>query len=148
MYQFAKHYGVMWIVFVLLVSIGALGVEILEGEKITTTEYYGLHNLGYMYFALIFLFIALPTSGLYFIIVLPLSILLRKGTYMMFCIRTVIITVMGAVEGNKLFHQHYSNFIEGYELNYLTAVIVFGMCGLAYSLIDGVLAKKAAWVML
>lgn len=46
MSQFTKHYGVMWIVFVFLVSIGAFVLEIMEGEKIKTTEYYGLQNLG------------------------------------------------------------------------------------------------------
>lgn len=149
MSRFAKHYGAMWIVFVLLVSISAFGLEILEGEKIKTTEYYGLQNLGFTYLAVIFLFISLPASALYFVTVLPLSVLLRKRSRLMFWIRTVIFSILGAAGGKWVFHKQYSNFIEGYgyDLNDLTAVIVFAICGFVYSIIDGFLAGKSSWVL-
>ncbi|RCW49484.1 hypothetical protein [Paenibacillus prosopidis] len=147
MFQFAKHYGVMWIVFVILVSIGAFGLEIMEGEKIKTTEYYGLQNLGSMYLAVILLFISLPASVLYFVALLPLSVLFQKVNSTAFLVRTVIFSVLGAVGGKWLFHKQFSDyFVKGYELKELTAVIIFGICGLVYSLIDGFLAKKVTWV--
>jgi hypothetical protein len=134
----------MWVVFVILVSIGAFGLEIMEGYKITTTEYYGHKNLGYMYFAILFLFISLPASALYFVTVLPLSFLLRKGDSITILIRAVIFCILGAAGGKWVFHKQYSDyFIKGYELNDLTAIIIFVVCGLAYSMIDSFLAKKA-----
>lgn len=121
MSRFVKHYGVMWIVFVLLVFIGVIGLEIIEGEKIKTTEYYGLQNIRYMYFAVIFLTVVLPASMLYYITVLPLSVLLRNGTGMMYSIRTVVFIILGAAGGKWVFHKQYSDFVERYELNDLTA---------------------------
>jgi hypothetical protein len=143
MSQFAKRYGALWIVFVLLVSIGVLGLETIEGWKIKTTEYYGLQNLGHTYFLVILLFFSLPASVLYFVTVFPLSVLLRKRTHMLFWIRMVIFCVLGAVWGKFIFQKQYSNFIEGYgyELTDLTAIIIFGICGLVYSLLDSYLVR-------
>lgn len=149
MSQFGKHYGAMWIVFVLCVSIGAFGLEMMEGTKIKTTEYYGLQNLGYIYIAVIFLSISLPATALYFLMVLPLSVLLRKGGSMIFWIRSVVFSILGAAGGKWVFQKQYSHFIVGYgyELNDLTAIIIFGICGLVYSIIDGFLAEKASRVI-
>lgn len=143
MTQLAKQYGVMWVVFIILVSIGAFGLEVMEGYKIMTTEYYGHKNLGDMYFAIIFLFISLPASVLYFVTVLPLSILLRKGDGITLLVRTVIFCILGAAGGKWVFHKQYNDyFIKGYELIELIAIIIFGVTGLAYSIIDGFLRNR------
>lgn len=148
MSPFTKHYGAMWIVFVILVFVGALGLEIMEGLKITTTEYYGLTNLGNTYLVIIFFLICFPSSVLYFVAVLPLSVLLRKGTFAMFFVRTNIFIVLGAAGGKLLFQKLFmDHLIKGYDLNEFTAIIIFGACGLAYSLIDAFLMKKADWVI-
>lgn len=84
---------------------------------------------------------------LYFVALLPLSVLFQKGISTAFLVRTVIFSVLGAAGGKWVFHKQFSDyFVKGYELNEYTAVIIFGVCGLVYSLIDGFLAKKVAWV--
>lgn len=143
MFQLAKQYGAMWIVFVIMVFIGTLGLEMMEGQKIMTSEYYGLANLRHMYLVVILFFICLPASAVYFLALLPISNLLRKGTRTMFWVRTVIFIGLGAVGGRWIFHRQFGSFVQRYDLNEYMAIIIFGVCGLLYALIDGFLAKKA-----
>lgn len=142
-----KHYGVMWIAFVMLVFISAFGLEIAEGMKVKTTEYYGFTNLGGMYFVIIFILTCLPATALYFVAVVPLSVILRKGTSVTFLIRTVFFIGLGASAGKFLFYEKFQDhLILQYGLNELTAMIIFGACGIAYSLMDTVLASRIGWV--
>ncbi|MDF2663824.1 MAG: hypothetical protein K0Q94_6615, partial [Paenibacillus sp.] len=68
------RYLFMWLAFVVLFSAAVTGLEVWEGNKITTTEYYGLRNIGLIYLAVT----VLPAVGLYPVTLLPLSVLIRK----------------------------------------------------------------------
>lgn len=136
----------MWIVFVILIFIGVLGLELVEGMKIGASEYYGLRNVREVYFLIIFTEYCLPYSLVYLFIVSPLSIILRKNTSVMLVIRITVFTILGAIGGKLLFPSYFlEHIIEWFDLKELTAIVSFGACGLAYSLIDTYFIKKTGW---
>ncbi|HZG78476.1 MAG TPA: hypothetical protein VEZ72_21660 [Paenibacillus sp.] len=147
MFSQLKHYSAMGLVYVILVFLGALGLELAEGMNVKTTEYYGLMNLGGMYYAILFFFTCVPAVLVYVLAIVPLSVLLRRGGYGMFLLRTAIFIGIGGIAGRVLFYGNFQDhLISEYGLKELTAVVIFGACGLAYSLIDSVLASRASWL--
>ena len=64
----------MWISFIILFGIALLGLELIEGNKITTTEYYGFRDMGFFYIGMM----CMIASALYPIFLLSLSMIIRK----------------------------------------------------------------------
>ncbi|MGN7382183.1 hypothetical protein [Paenibacillus sp. SAFN-117] len=130
-----KHYFIMWIPFMVLFIFATFSLELVEGNKITTTEYMGLLDLGLIYFLVVmpFAFLLYPVSFL------PLTIILCK-LFIPFIGRAIIFSVAGGIGGmlifKKLYGWHDGYFIEGYNLNLNSAILIFGLAGLLYAWID------------
>ncbi|GKU76496.1 hypothetical protein [Paenibacillus sp. L3-i20] len=127
-----KIYSLMWFVFIVLFSTAVIGLEIVEGDKITTTEYYGLNNLGvsFVFFVVIF------SAAAYFFTLLPLSIFIRtflKATLERMISYTVLFSLSGIVVFHVLFDDY---FIESYGLNGGIAVLLFGIIGFSYAVVE------------
>jgi hypothetical protein len=128
----------MWLAFVILYSVAVTGLEVWEGNKITTTEYYGLRNIGLIYLAVT----VLPAIGLYPVTLLPLSVLIGKVIKPM-PVRLLLYCAAGCFGGIWIFRSLYDDyFVKGYGLNISSAVLVFGAFGLAYALADHYIASR------
>ncbi|WP_226669646.1 hypothetical protein [Metabacillus litoralis] len=134
-----KYYLTMWGVFALLYTLAAVGMEFFEGNKITTTLYYGLRNIGFGFilFNLVHSIIVYPISFL------PLTFLLNKFTKS-FSLRIIIYSFVGGISGIWVFRHLYGfeNLISSYELNRSSAIIMFGISGFVYALVDYYNTKK------
>ncbi len=130
-----KHYSILWAAYAILITAALFGLEIAEGNKITTIEYYGLRNMGPIY---LFMLSALAVV-LYPIVCLPLTMLLGRFVRLM-VLRMIIYAVLGGTAGYYIFHGMYDYgegyFIRGYGLDENTGVLVFGAAGLLYGWID------------
>lgn len=130
-----KHYSILWTAYAILIAAALFGLEIAEGNKITTTEYYGLQNMGPIF---IFMLSALVVV-LYPITCLPLTMLLGRFVRFM-VLRMIIYAVLGSAAGYRIFHSMYDYgdgyFIRGYGLDENTGVLIFGAAGLLYGGID------------
>ncbi|WP_339147157.1 MULTISPECIES: hypothetical protein [unclassified Sutcliffiella] len=128
-----KHYLTMWGVFALLYTLATVCLEFLEGNKISTTIYYGLKNVGLGFV----LFNLVHSLFLYLISFLPLTFFLNKITKS-FSPRFIIYSFIGGLSGIWVFNHLYGfeNLISSYELNRRSAIIVFGVSGFIYSLAD------------
>ncbi|MCM3630962.1 hypothetical protein M3194_26905 [Paenibacillus glycanilyticus] len=131
----------LWIVFAIVFTLAAIGLELLEGNKITTTEYYGLRNMGSIFVA----FCLLCSIVFYLITFLPLTFLCTR--FVKFLLgRMIIYTIAGAVGGIWVFDQFYAldddYYVKGYGLNLNSAMILFGLAGFIYAWMDRYLEKK------
>lgn len=133
-----KHCLIMWIPFGLLFAFAGFGLEVLEGNKIRTTEYLGLRDLG-----LIYLFIVGSlTFAFYPISFLPLTLVVSKLVKSLL-FKMVIFTFFGGVLGAFAFNKIYnSRFVEDYHLSVVSAVITFGIAGLLYAFIENAIKKN------
>lgn len=132
------RYLFMWLAFVVLFGAAVLGLEVWEGNKITTTEYYGLRNVGLIYLAVT----VLPAVGLYPVTLLPLSVLIGKLIRPL-PVRLFLYVAAGCLGGIWVFRSLYDDyFVEGYGLNMSSAVWVFGAFGIAYALADHYIASR------
>lgn len=131
-----KHCLLMWIPFIVIAGSAAALLEMIEGLKITTTEYYGLMNMGPMYILLLF-FIAIIY---YPLIGAPVSILLYISR-----IKPVaaipVCGLLGAIGGFYVFKNSYDAygdgyFVRGYDLHISTAIIIFAIAGCCYAIVD------------
>lgn len=123
---------IMWIPFGVLFAIAGFGLEVLEGSKITTSEYMGLRDLGIIYLFVVgsIAFILYPISFL------PLSFVLSKFVKSIL-LKLVFFTFFGGVIGAFAFNILYNfRFIEEYNLSILSAVSLFSFAGLLYALIE------------
>lgn len=128
---------ILWIAFIILFTAAALSLELLEGYKVTTTEYYGLRNIGFVFIALQFLI----ASIFYPIILLPLSLVIRKIASSFS--RVLIYCLLGGIGGILIFDKLYSDdFIQEYHLNISSAILLFGTVGLIYALLDDYLGRR------
>ncbi|MDQ8734385.1 hypothetical protein [Paenibacillus sp. LHD-38] len=126
------RYSIMWIPFILLFTAAAWGLELWEGNKITTTEYYGLRNLGFAFIAMMFL----GATSVYPIAVAPFSMLVYKFVSSLL-VRIVIYSVAGGASGIWIFHRLYDDyFVRGYGPQLSSSVLIFASAGLLYALID------------
>ena len=132
------RYLIQWITFIILFSVGALSLELLEGYKITTTEYYGFRNLGFTFIAIEFL----VASVVYPIILLPLLIVICR--IMTASIgRMLLYFVLGGIGGIFIFHKFYNDrFIQEYNLNISSSFLIFGAVGFIYALMDTHLERR------
>lgn len=133
--NFFKHYLILGVVFTLLFTSATIGLELLEGNKLTTTEYYGLNNLGFTFI----LYISVLSFLLYPVSFLPLTLLVHKFTNLLIgriFIYSSIAGLIGIWVFNKLYNYRDGSFIKEYELNINSAILVFGIAGFIYALID------------
>ena len=125
----------MWCSFVVLFTIATIGLEVFEGNKITTTEYYGLRNLESSFILVISLFVI----AVYPVSFLPLTMIITRFVNP-FIARVIIYTLLGGISGIWVFHKLYGfadkYYINGYELERNNAIFIFGIAGLLYSLVD------------
>lgn len=139
-----KHYLIMWIAFGVLFTIARFGLEVLEGTKITTTEFMGLRDLGlfFMFIMATFVFLLYPISFL------PLTIIISKFVKSLI-VKVVIFTCIGGMIGVLAFKEAYSwqddYFIVGYDLRISTAIIIFSIAGLLYALVENFLKNKVTF---
>lgn len=125
-----KHL-MLWFVSTTLFTLSSFGLELLEGNKISTTEYYGFQNIGFVFIFLAFLFSAL----LYPFVIFPLSWVVRMIANPF--ISRVMILLLSGIGGYVFFYKAYDDrFIREYHLNSSIAIILFGVAGFIYVLID------------
>jgi len=136
-----KQHMIMWPLFVILFTVALYCMELLEGNKITTTEHLGLlRDFGLFYLWMLSMVAAL----LYPLILLPLSWLTHKWVKIM-PLRLVLYLLAGCGLGTFLFRGLYEDrFIQEYHLNMSSAVIIFGGLGLIYAMADHYTARIAA----
>lgn len=131
-----KHI-MLWIISTVVFTLASSGLELIEGDKITTTEYYGFRNIGFVIIFLNFLF----SSVLYPIVLFPLSWIARKISNPF--ISRVMILILSAIGGYVFFYKAYNDrFILEYHLNSSTAIILFGIAGFVYVLVDYFIERK------
>lgn len=125
-----KHI-MLWVITMILFTSASFGVELLEGNKISTTEYYGFRNIGIAYLFLIFL----VPSVLYPIVIFPLTWVVRKIANPL--VSRIIILILSVIGGYIFFQRSYNErFVMEYHLNSSTAIILFGVAGFIYVLAD------------
>lgn len=123
---------VMWASFAFLFSLSILGLELMEGTKITTSEYYGLRNIGIIFLGMI----SLTACLFYPVTLLPLSWLIRTRVKPL-AARVTLYIILGGIGGMLIFHFMYDDyFIRGYDLKIGSAVIIFSAFGLLYAIAD------------
>ncbi|MEK3885542.1 hypothetical protein [Paenibacillus sp. PL2-23] len=104
--RFVKHI-VLWMATTILIVLAWLALEMTEGFKITTTEYYGLQNGGFSYVALVFL-MSVP---LYPVIVGPLSWMFRRTVNTaVYCTGMIMLSAAG---GYTIFRSWYDEGFVG-----------------------------------
>jgi len=141
MNKYIRNQIIMWISFVILFFLATITLELFEGNKITTTAYYGLRNLGgtFIFFTLLIGIVLYPI--LFFL----LSVLVTNFVHSLI-IRIIIYTSIGGLSGIFVFNHLYGfskeNFIEGYDLQINNAIIIFSIVGLIYALLDYFFKKK------
>lgn len=124
--------------FVVLFSVAVWCLELIEGYKITTSEYYGLRNIGFMFIMIM----TLMASVFYPVFLLPLSIVISRFVSGV-SIRVLLYSILGGIGGTLIFHKLYShNFIQEYNLNSTNSIIIFGLVGFIYALIDNDLKRR------
>ncbi|MDQ0242793.1 hypothetical protein J2S09_000329 [Bacillus fengqiuensis] len=124
-----KRYAILLLTFPLLVGFGVWLVEVIEGNKITTTEHidFGVMNI---FFGSIFGFVA------YVISILPFTLLFEKFFNKPFA-KFIVYTFIGYMIGRFVFEKSYlPHHVEEYHLNELTSILVFGFIGCLYAIID------------
>lgn len=131
------HCLIMWTPFGLLFSFAAFGLEVVEGNKIITSGY----------FALIYLVIAASLAFIFHpISFLPLTFVVSKFIESLW-FRVVLFTFFGGVIGTFAFEKIYDFlFIEEYNLSLLHSIIIFGIVGLLYALVENSFKKNIKFV--
>ncbi|SFF29173.1 hypothetical protein SAMN05216378_5821 [Paenibacillus catalpae] len=130
-----RHGLLMWAVFILLFTLSTFGLELLEGNKIMTTEYYGWRNIGITFIFLILLFNIVP----YLVSFLPVTLLANLWIRPL-GVRLVIYMIAGGLYGLWMFQRLYGHWegylAEGYALNRNSSIILFGSAGILYGILD------------
>ena len=136
------HYLMMWLVFSLLFTMAVVGLELLEGNRITTSQYYGLRNIGVIFI----LFTLLLGMALYPLLFLPLTLLVHRWIHL-FPVRLFVYGGVGGAVGIWMFGFLYEyledgQLIEAYDLNMASSIILFALAGLFYGLADHFIGKR------
>lgn len=125
-----KHI-MLWGISSVLFTLASFGLELLEGNKISTSEYYGFRNIGFVILFLMWLL----SSVLYPIVLFPLSWVVRKIANPL--ISRLMILVLSGIGGYVFFHMSYDErFIQEYQLNSRTGIILYVIAGFIYVLVD------------
>lgn len=137
-----KHSIRMSLIFSILFLLATIGLELIEGYKITTTAYYGLKNIGVGFIIPIYILCII----IYFITFFPLTFFINKYIRNKLILRMIIYLLTSWLIGiwsfDKLYGHANGSFIKGYELNINNAIILYVMAGLVYSLFDYYLGRK------
>lgn len=136
------HYLMMWLVFSLLFTMAVVGLELLEGNRITTSQYYGLRNIGVIFI----LFTLLFGMALYPLLFLPVTLLVHRWIRL-FLVRLLVYGGIGGAIGIWMFSFLYEyledgQLIEAYDLNMTSSIILFALAGLFYGLADHFIGKR------
>ncbi|WP_336789390.1 hypothetical protein [Paenibacillus sp. MMO-177] len=131
----------LWAVYIILFTLAAIGLELLEGNKITTTEYYGLRNMG----SIFVMFCLLSSVVMYVVTFFPLTLLLTR-LVKLWPARIILYSIAGGIIGIWVFDQFYDlgddYYVKGYGLNVNSALILFGLAGFIYAVMDRFLDRK------
>lgn len=134
--RLVKHI-LLWLIATILFTFASFGVELWEGNKIMTTEYYGYRNIGFVFVFIIYML----STMLYPIVLLPLSWVVRKIANPH--ISRMLIVILSGMGGYVYFYKSYADrFIEEYHLNDRTAIILFSVAGFLYALVDWYLDRE------
>lgn len=136
------HCLILWIPFGLLFALAGFGLEVLEGNKIKTSEYMGLRDIGliYLFFMGSYAFILYPISFL------PLTFIVNKFAKSLL-IKVLTFTFFGGLIGAFSFKIIYdSRFIEEYNLSIISSIIIFGIAGLLYALVENTFKRNIKFV--
>lgn len=112
----------------------------MEGNKITTTAYYGLKSIGVLFIFFIYLFSVI----LYSIIFLPLTLIINRYFNSNGILKIIIFPFSGCLCGiwtYKLYGYTNGWLIRGYDLSINSAIILYSLAGLIYSIFDYSLRK-------
>lgn len=134
--EIVKHFF-LWIFMIVLFVAAAVVLELFEGSKIMTTEYYGLRNIGLTFVLLMVVYAFL----FYPITLLPISLVVHKLVKSLM-IKASIYILFGGLVGVYMFHYLYDNFVSGYELNRNSSIIIFAVVGLLYALAENMLHRR------
>ncbi|UNT53853.1 MULTISPECIES: hypothetical protein [Lysinibacillus] len=137
------HCFIMWIPFIVLFALAGFGLEVLEGRKIRTSEYMtGFRDLGvgYMFLMGSFAFILYPISFL------PLTFIvnrfMKNGLF-----KVVPFTLFGgAIGAFSLTIIYDSRFIEEYNVSIVNSMLIFGIAGFLYALVENAVKKNIKFV--
>lgn len=136
------HSLIMWIPFVLLFSCAAFGVELIEGNKIRTSEYFGLDGFGPF---LLFIYTSL-LAMLYPISFLPLTFIVSKNMKKSM-LKMILFTFFGGGMGALFFKITYdAYFVEEYHLSMMSPIILFGVAGFLFALVEIAIKKNIKFV--
>lgn len=134
---------VLGLIFIGIFFTALIVLERIEGYHITTTEYYGLRNLG----GLIYILSLIRGFGhylvaLYVVIFSTISWLLRK--YVRFpMVRTFIYMIGFGWGGLWVFDLMYNPyFVNGYHLNQRTSIWIFAIAGVVYSILENKIVRR------
>lgn len=131
------RYLILWFISVVLFNGAFIGLEMLEGNKITTTEYYGLRNIGVTFLFITF-FLSIIVSAAFLLI----SAVLHRWARRVWPLHYALYCALGIYAGWRFFHMLYNeSFVREFQLNMSSAYILFGLAGLLYSLIDSALGR-------
>lgn len=140
--RFLKHYILLWVAFCFIFTLAIFGLELLEGNKITTTEYYGLRNLGFVIIFMEFIGILIIYPISFFPLTILLNWLLRSNL-----VKVSIYIFAGGLSGCWIFHILYGDFdnyfVTGYGLHQSTSIILFCVAALLYGGLDFLLRRFA-----
>ncbi|MEK4660598.1 hypothetical protein MHH93_01800 [Priestia sp. FSL H7-0729] len=132
-----QRFVVLGLLFIGIFFTALIVLERIEGYQITTTEYYGLRNLGVLIYILsLILGFGHYILAFYVVILSPITWLLRK--YVRFlAVRTIIYMCGFGWGGLWIFDQMYSPyFVNGYQLNPMTSVWIFAIAGVVYAIVE------------
>jgi hypothetical protein len=84
----------------------------------------------------------LIATVLYPVILIPLSIVISKIVTVALG-RVLLYSMLGGIGGIFIFHKLYSDyFIQEYDLNISSSILIFGTIGFMYALIDNYLQRR------
>ncbi|WP_340017584.1 hypothetical protein [Paenibacillus sp. FSL H3-0457] len=138
-----QRYMVLGLIFIGIFFTALIVLERIEGYHITTTEYYGLRNLGSLIYILsLILGFGQYLVAFYVVIISPISWLLRK--YVCFpMVRTFIYMIGFGWGGLWVFDLMYSPyFVKGYYLNRMTSIWIFAIAGLVYANVENKIWRR------
>lgn len=138
-----QRYMVLGLIFIGIFFTALIVLERIEGYHITTTEYYGLRNLGGLIYILsLILGFGHYLLAFYVVILIPISWLLRK--YVCFpMVRTFIYMIGFGWGGLWVFDLMYSPyFVNGYHLNQRTSIWIFAIAGVVYSILENKIVRR------
>jgi hypothetical protein len=135
--EMVKHFF-LWISVIILFVAAAVVLELFEGYKIMTTEYYGLRNIKLIFVFMMF-FYALV---FYPITLLPISLTIRKVVKSPI-IPFFIYSLLGGIGGFFMFQFLYNDsFVVEYDLKMSSSILIFAVVGFIYALTENVLHRR------